>query len=238
MNESDLAPGLAERIVKVRGRLHPFESIEPAKTALVVIDLQNIFMAEWSNYAVADARTIVPAVNRLAGALRAHGGSVAWVRMTYDPASPWRCFYEEMIRPELAGELKAGFTPGSDGHALWPELAVRDGDMIVDKTRFSAFLPNSSDIAGRLHGAGIDTVLVAGTVTNTCCECTARDAMMMDFKTIMISDGCAAAVPALHEATLGNFIQVSGDVRSTDEAIAMMGETIAMMSETSAAAAE
>ncbi len=222
MKQSDLAPGLAERIVKIRGRLHPFEHIEPAKTALVVIDLQNIFMADWSDYAVADARAIVPDVNRLAEALRARGGTVAWVRMTYDPASPWRIFYDDMIRPELARQLKAGFVPGSDGHALWPELAVVDGDMIIDKTRFSAFLPNSSDIAERLRAAGIDTVLVTGTVTNTCCECTARDAMMMDFKTIMISDGCAAAVPALHEATLGNFIQVSGDVRTTEQAIAMM----------------
>ena len=224
MERSDLAPGLAERIVRIRGRLHPFERIEPAKTALVVIDLQNVFMAEWSDYAVADARAVVPRVNRLAEALRRRGGTIAWVRMTYDPASPWRNFYDDMIRPELARRLKAGFAPGSDGHALWPELAVADGDMIVDKTRFSAFLPNSSDIAERLRAVGVDTVLVAGTVTNTCCECTARDAMMMDFKTIMISDGCAAAVPALHEAALGNFIQVSGDVRATEEAIAMMGQ--------------
>ena len=231
MIESDLAPGLTERIVKVRGRLHPFERINPSKTALVVIDLQNIFMAEWSNYAVADAREVVADVNRLAAALRARGGAVAWVRMTYNPASPWRTFYDDMIRPELAEELKAGFAPGSDGHALWPALDVAEGDMIVDKTRFSAFLPSSSDVAERLTAAGIDTVLVVGTVTNTCCEMTARDAMMMDFKTIMISDGFAAAVPALHKATLGNFIQVSGDVRTTDEVIAMMGEAAAAAAE-------
>ena len=231
MNESDLAPGLTERIVKVRGRLHPFERIDPSKTALVVIDLQNIFMAEWSNYAVADAREVVGDVNRLAAALRARGGAVAWVRMTYDPTSPWRTFYDDMLRPELAEELKAGFAPGSDGHALWPGLDVAEDDMLVDKTRFSAFLPSSSDVAERLIAARIDTVLVVGTVTNTCCVMTARDAMMMDFKTIMISDGCAAAVPALHKATLGNFIQVSGDVRTTDEAIAMMREAAAAAAE-------
>lgn len=231
MKETELAPGVAERIVKIRGRLHPFERIEPEKTALVVIDLQNIFMAEWSAYAVADARAIVPDVNRLAGALRARGGTVAWVRMTFDPADPWPAFYDHMIRPELAQSLKDGFMPGSEGHAVWPALEVDDGDMIVDKTRFSAFLPNSSDIAERLREAGIDTVLVTGTVTNTCCECTARDAMMMDFKSIMISDGCAGAVPALHDATLANFIQVSGDVRTTDEAIGMLDEAAAAAAE-------
>ncbi len=222
MERNGFKPGLTERIVKIRGRLHPFERIEPTRTALVVIDLQNIFMAVESDYAIADARAIVPGVNRLADALRTRGGTVAWGRMTYDPASPWHSFYDHMIRPELARQLKAGFTPGSHGHALWPELAVADGDLIIDKTRFSAFLPGSSDIAERLGAAGIDTVLVTGTVTNTCCECTARDAMMMDFKTIMSSDGCAAAVEALHAATLDNFIQVSGDVRTTAEAIAMM----------------
>ena len=63
------------RIERIRGKLHPFETIAPEKTALVVVDLQNVFMAEESFYGVAAAREIVPAVNRLATALRQRGGS-------------------------------------------------------------------------------------------------------------------------------------------------------------------
>jgi ureidoacrylate peracid hydrolase len=97
--------------------------------------------------------------------------------------------------------------------------------MFVEKTRFSAFLPNSSDIAARLRGRGIDTVLIAGTVTNTCCESSARDAMMMDFKTIMIEDANAAPVAEAHAAALANFLQVLGDVRTTDEVVALLQGT-------------
>ena len=67
------------------------------------------------------------------------------------------------------------------------------GDVYIFKNRFSAFLPTSSDIAEQLRRRGIDTVIIVGTLTNVCCESSGRDAAMMDFKTIMISDANAGA---------------------------------------------
>lgn len=222
MGDLNLSKSAIERIERIRGRLHPYETISAAKTALVVIDMQNVFLAETSFYSVAAAPDIVPNVNRLAAAVRDNGGTVVWIRMAFDPARPWRNFYGAMLRPDIAEAMRAALTPGADGHALWPALEVHPDDPIIDKTRFSAFLPESSPIAAELRGRAIDTVLITGTVTNTCCETSARDAAMMDFNTVMVSDGCAAALPELHQATLRNFIQVSGDVRTTDEVIAMM----------------
>ena len=83
MNEVDKVHPLVwpqyviDRVLAKRGRLEIFQHFDPAETALVVIDMQNFYVAE-----VATARAIVPNINRLAKALREGGGTVAWVCMT------------------------------------------------------------------------------------------------------------------------------------------------------------
>src|SRR5271156_682670 len=113
-------------------------------------------------------------------------------------------------------------TAGSPGHQLWPELDVRPQDEIVEKYRFSGFLPGTSELPDRLRTLGFDTVLITGTVTNVCCESSARDAMMTNFKTIMVSDGNAAMTRHEHEASLTAFYHVFGDVMDTDMIIAAL----------------
>jgi ureidoacrylate peracid hydrolase len=92
----------------------------------------------------------------------------------------------------------------------------------VEKNRFSAFIQGSSDLAQVLRSRGLDTVLITGTVTNVCCESTARDAMMLNFRTIMISDGNAAVTDEDHNASLCAFYLTFGDVMSTDAVIACL----------------
>ena len=74
----------------------------------------------------------------------------------------------------------------------------------------------------RLKARGFDTVLITGTVTNVCCESSARDANMMNFRTIMVSDGNAAFTQAEHDAALAAFYNVFGDVMDTDTIIAIL----------------
>lgn len=73
-----------------------------------------------------------------------------------------------------------------------------------------------------LHARGIDTVLIAGALTNVCCESSARDAMMLDYKVVMISDANATMTDAEHAASLNTFVMFFGDVLSTDEAMGMI----------------
>jgi ureidoacrylate peracid hydrolase len=68
----------------------------------------------------------------------------------------------------------------------------------------------------RLQALGIDTAIVVGTSTNACCESTARDAMMLNYKTIMVSDGNATRSEAEHNASLTAFYTIFGDVMDTD----------------------
>ncbi len=91
--------------------------------------------------------------------------------------------------------------------------------MVLEKTRFSAFIQGSSSLDEQLRGAGIETVIITGTVINTCCESTARDAMMLNYKTVFVSDANACRTDEEHNASLGNIMQIFGDVASTDDVI-------------------
>jgi len=110
-------------------------------------------------------------------------------------------------------------TAGTLGHQLWPTLDVNPEDETVLKYRFSAFMPGTCDLAERLRTRGFDTVLITGTVTNVCCESSARDANMTNFRTIMVSDGNAASTQEEHDASLTAFYNVFGDVMDTDMVI-------------------
>ena len=90
------------------------------------------------------------------------------------------------------------------------------------KNRYSALIPGSSQLERILRGMGIDTILIAGTKTNVCCELTARDAMMLDFKTVMVEDCRAALSDDEHRAALENMIQQFGDVMTSKETVARL----------------
>jgi ureidoacrylate peracid hydrolase len=222
MHPTQLPASVVDRIVARRGRLHGFERIEAARTAVVVIDMQNVFCAPQAAVEVPLARDIVPNINRLARATRDAGGLVAWVQMTIKGREDWALVVDNLMSKEVGERVLAEVKPGSVGHALWPEMQTAPADLYIFKNRFSAFLPSSSDIAEQLRRRGIDTVIIVGTLTNVCCESSGRDAAMMDFKTIMISDANAALTDDAHLATLTSFISSFGDVRSTEEMIAIL----------------
>lgn len=224
LNGATIPDEVVRRVVERRGSEHCFAELAPAKTALVVIDLQHAFMNDAVGHAVCPAaRDIVPAVNRLASAVRRTGGGVFWVRMTHEDHCllDWSVAFE-IASPAMRQKRIAALTKGSLGWQLWPELDVRPEDEIVDKYRYSGFLPGTSDLADRLRRRGFDTLLITGTVTNVCCESSARDAAMLNFRTVMVSDGNAASTQAEHEASLSAFYNVFGDVMETDMIIAAL----------------
>jgi ureidoacrylate peracid hydrolase len=214
MHKIEIPQWATELALARRGKLHVHQNLDPAKTALVVVDLQNAFMIEEVAVAyVPFAVEIVPNVNKLAAAVRRTGGKVFWIKQTVDAASclAWSEWLN-MMRPGVRDDFVRNLAPGSRGHAIHTELEVKPEDEIVEKRRFSAFVQGSSDLPHRLRAQGYDTVLITGTVTNVCCESSARDAMMLNFKTIMVSDANAARTDAEHNATLATFYAIFGDV--------------------------
>jgi ureidoacrylate peracid hydrolase len=218
MHKIAIPQSVVDRVIARRGREHIHDDLDPAKTALVVVDMQNAFMLPGVAHSLClEAQEIVPNINRLAQAVRETGGAVVWIQTAYtdETTKSWSVYYD-ISKPEQNRKRAEALAPGSKGYELWETLDARKDDIFVEKKRFSAFIQGSSNLAETLRSKGIDTILVTGTVTNVCCESTARDAMMCNFKTIMVTDGNAAVTDEDHNNSLGAFYLTFGDIMSTD----------------------
>lgn len=197
-----------------RGRRHAFTRLEPARTALIVVDMVPFFGDE-NPY----VRGIVPNISRLAGALRSAGGTVVWV---LPGAGEPSAVAGEFFGPPYAEAFRRSGGEGPLRDRLWPEFTVDDADLIVEKTASSAFFPGRSPLPELLPARGIDTVLITGTVTNVCCEASARDASTLGYRVIMVADANAARRDQDHNATLYTIYRTYGDVRPTQEVLELI----------------
>ena len=229
---------IVDRVLQRRGRYHLFDRLDPARTALVVIDMQNAFCAPGGPAEVPASRGIVEPINRLTAELRALGVPVFWVLHANSriggksgDKSDWELFFNtivaEAVRDKTLDSLAAV------KQTVWTGLVTAPADHTVLKNRYSAFIAGSSALERLLRGnkrvyarlgraMEIDTILIAGTKTNVCCESTARDAMMLDFKVVLVEDCCAALSDDEHRSALENIIQQFGDVMTADEVLARL----------------
>lgn len=213
IHPSGLKPEVVAKVVARRGRVHAFETLTPASTALVVVDLNRGSVA--SDPA---CEALVPKVNALAAALRAAGGTVAWVRPEFETTERSIAMFgaETVARFEAQGQ--------GEQRELWPDLGVWPGDLHVLKSGFSAFFPGKSDLDERLTARGITDLLIAGTVTNVCVESSARDAVELGYRVTLVSDACAGHAHGLHEAALTTFYRTFGDVRPAADVIDLINK--------------
>ncbi len=224
MHKIDIPRAVIDRVIARRGKEHVYDDLDPARTALVVVDMQNGFMLPGVAFAeIKTAPEIVPNINRLARAVREAGGTVVWIVTTYTKSveQEWSTYYG-LSTPSHGARRSAALTKGAKGHEIWAGLEVRDGDPIVEKKRFSAFIQGSSELDKVLRDRNIDTLLITGTVTGVCCESTARDAMMLNYKVVMVTDGNAAYSDAEHNAALTAFYASFGDIMPTDMLVGLL----------------
>jgi len=203
-------------------RLNAFAGLS-SRTALVNIDMQSAFVAEGEVFGNHHARDIVPNVNALARAMRAIGAPVIWTRQTYAIEGPgaepgWRY---DLSDPQVA-RATAALTEGSPGHALYPAMEVAPQDVVLDKHRFGAFSCPVRRLPETLERLGAEMIVISGTLTNVCCESTAREAYMAGFKVIVVSDATAAVTEAEQNAALMNLRLNFADVKRTREVIALI----------------
>ena len=122
----------------------------------------------------------------------------------------------------LSDAHREGFRRGEHYWQVWPDLEVMPEDKIVEKGRFSGFTPGTSSLDDELEQAGIDTVIISGTLTNICCESTARDAMQHNYRVIIGADSNAALSDEEHAATLKSLAFAFADLRSSEEVEALL----------------
>ncbi len=179
------------------------EAIDPKRSALLTIDLQNDFLHPKGAYGRAgqtsQAIAALPArIRPIADALRAKGGTFISAQFTLVPGpggAPLIAPHLKKLRPFLG---PGDFAPGAFGHGLVDALAP--ADYTVEKVAYSAFYQTRLEYI--LRALDIDTLIVGGIVTNGGVASTVRDAHLRNLHTILLSDGCASFKPEVHDATL------------------------------------
>ena len=196
---------------------HNTSLLDAARTALVIVDLQNDFISAGGAYdrggaVPAAARALPGRILPVARTLKRLGGYVAASQFTLWPDAHG----EPMISPhlkQLRPFLRRGdFVSGSPGHATVPELDDLV-DVAVLKVAYSAFFNTQLDWV--LRRAGIDTLAVCGIVTNGGVASTARDAHMRDYRVLVLADGCAAGSDVAHDAALAD-LRTVGEITTCD----------------------
>lgn len=223
MHPYTIPASVKDRVIRRQGKLASHDTIDAGRSALVVVDMQNFFVAEGFPLEIPVARSIVPNINRLARAVRAAGGLVVWIQTSTAHALRfWANHHKYMLTPERSKTRLEQLGEQSEGYALYPKLEALPADLRVKKATYSAFTPDISEFNSRLRSCGIESLLIAGTATNVCCESTARDAMLNDFRVVMVADGNASFTDEEHAATLNSFVMFFGDVLNTDQVIARL----------------
>ena len=223
MHQSKIRREILDRVLARRGRVHWFDMLDPAKSAALIIDMEDTFCAPGSPAEVPSARSIVGSINALTAGLRLRGAPVIWVlhaNARRGSNTDWDMFFNYVVADDVRERTIESLAPGRQ--RVWGDLVTLPQDLTIIKNRYSALIAGSSGLERELRARGIDTVLIAGTKTNVCCEATARDAMMLDFKVVMVSDCCAALSDDEHRAALENIIQQFGDVLTTEEVLARL----------------
>jgi ureidoacrylate peracid hydrolase len=225
MHTIEIAPEVAQRAVKWRGgRKSVFDTLDPAKTAHIVVDLQNGFIVEGAAVEVPAARDIIPNVNKISRAVREAGGLNIFLQYVIDPEAKasWSIWFKDFADEKRVARLTEAFTEGAFEYQLHADLDVQPQDLKVKKSRFGAFIPGTCDLLDILDARGIDTLIITGTATNVCCESTARDAMQLNFKVIFVADGTAALTDTEHNGTLNSMSAVFADVLMTSDVVELM----------------
>lgn len=176
---------------------------DPARTALVLVDLQNDFLHPEGAYARGGATApeiaALPArLKPVVDAARQAGCAIVSTHFTLvagRDGEPLIADHLKRLRPFLR---KGDFLPGSFGHRLVDALAP--ADFMIEKVAYSAFYQSRLEFV--LRKAGLDTLVFAGIVTNGGVMATVQDAALREFRCVVIADGCAAFSDAMHAASL------------------------------------
>ena len=224
MHKIKIPQNYIDNCIARRGRRYIFEKIDPKKTALLAIDMQNCFILPGlSMVEVPGVGAIAPNINTLAKKIREVGGKVIWTEHVYTP--DWSSWYEHFTTEESRVKIVNDTAEGSFAREIWSGMDRKNEDLLITKARSSALTPGSSNLKEVLDELAIDTLIITGTLTNVCCESTARDAMLLNYKTIFIGDATGTRSDDEHNATLINMMQFFADLRMTEDTIDLLSNS-------------
>jgi ureidoacrylate peracid hydrolase len=188
------------------------------RTALLVIDMQNSFVAEGAVFEAPNGRQIVPVINRLVEAARALDLPVVWTQSDHSPPGGGLILQRYPIIRETT-ELWAG-DPTFD---LYREMIEPvEGEHRVVKHKYDAF--HDTDLDTALRNLRVDTVIICGVATEVCCESTARAAFFREYQVVFLVDATAAFDPEVQETTCARMDHLFARAMTTDELLDELSE--------------
>lgn len=201
------------------------DQINPASTAVIVIDMQNDFIAPGAPLETPMGMELMPRLQRLMAHARQTGMQVIFTAHAHRRNGCDMGLFGE-IYPPIQNQL--GLVDDTAGVDIYPDVAPQGDEVVIKKHRYSAFFGTDLDII--LRTRKIDTVVITGVTTENCCHATARDAMFNGYKVAFISDATGTydypdagfgAIPAqeVHRVTLGVLAVSTAHVMTTDELI-------------------
>lgn len=194
------------------------ERVDPAHTAVLVVDVQNDFCAPGGyidsvlGRDVSGSLPVAEAIAELLDAARGAGVPAIWVKAVYD----FRYLSAPMLTKirEMGLEHAVCCAEGSWG-ADWFAIRPGEGEPEIVKHRYSAFV--GTPLEAMLKRRGIRTLVITGVATNICIDSTLRDAFLRDYYVVVPSECVGSANRALHEATLQNVDFLFGDLTGGKE---------------------
>jgi len=179
--------------------------LDPNRTALIVVDMQNDFVNEGGSLVVPDARTTIPAIRSLLELARGSGMHVVFSQDTHDEGDP-----EWEIWPEHARR-------GTWGWQIVDEIQPREDELVIQKVRYDAFYGTPLD--HQLRQWGVDTLVICGTVANICVHYTAASAALRWFKVVIPRDAVSALEAFDEESSLRQTAFLFAGTITTTEAL-------------------
>ncbi len=229
MHKAVINPDVVSRVTERRGRLRVFDSVIPGRTAHIVVDLQNGFMAPGQVAEIGAARDIVPNVNRISEAVRRAGGLVVYIQNTFDDIAvrTWSTYFDHFCTPERRARMIAAFIPEPRDTRCGPGSTCGRADLQVRNVGSAPSRPAPRTCTRSCGERGIDTLIITGTASQVCCELTARDAMMLNYKVFFVADGNATFTDEEHNATLSAMAHTFCDVVDADTLVSLIGQSAA-----------
>jgi nicotinamidase-related amidase len=168
--------------------IHDEVRVDPTKTALVVVDMQNDFVKEGGTLVVPDAEATIPKIQGLLDLARGSGMKVVFTQDTHAEGDPEWEIWPEHVRED------------SWGWEIVEDLAPREDELVIRKVRYDAFYGTHLDHYLRVWG--VDTLVICGTVANICVHYTAASAALRWFEVVVPRDATSALDPFDLEASL------------------------------------
>jgi len=202
------------------------DTIDPKKTAVIVVDMQNDFVAPGAPLQSQQAHDMTPRLAKTLQACRGLGMRVVYTAHVHRRDGCDMGLYDDLY-PPIAD--RSALVDGTEGGDIFKALAPQPGEHVIKKHRYSAFFATDMDLI--LREWGIDTVIITGTTTENCCHATARDAMFHNYKVVFLSDATgtfdypdmgygALSAQQVHQATLAILAFSTAHVMTCEEMLA------------------